>query len=79
MQISETLRKSIKHGLELLGVLIVTFVIDYYLGTIAPQLPQTPTFAIIAALLGSLLKWLRANPKIPIKDYVNEPIGRTRS
>lgn len=69
---SDTLKKSIKHGLEALGVLIATFVIDYFISQIAPELPQTPVLGTVLLILSGVLKWLRESPAVPIKDYVNE-------
>lgn len=75
---SDALKSSIKHGLEGLGVLILIYVIDYFLGQIAPQLPQSSVLVVLVPVLGGFLKWLRANPNIKIPDYVNEPVGRGR-
>lgn len=75
---SETLKKTLKHGLEALGVCILVWVIDFFLRDVAPQLPQTLVLTVLVPLLSALSKNLRENPKVPIKDWVNEPIGRSK-
>ena len=75
---NSSLKSTILHGLEVLGALILAFVIDFFLQQIAPQLPQTQTLVIATTLLTALAKWIRSNPNIPVPDYVNEPVGRAR-
>ena len=77
---TEPLKKTIMHGLELLGVVAGGFILEFLLNEIVPQLPQTSTVMIIATLLGAVLKYMRANPNIRLPDYVNgdgeAPLGR---
>ena len=70
---SDTLKKTVYHGLETLGVLVATFVLSFVVEEVIPQFPDVPAFAIIGTLCSALVKYLRANPNINFPDYVNNP------
>ena len=68
-----TLKKTAMHGLEVAAAAIAAFAISFYLQEVAPTLPQEGVWGVATVLLGSVLKWLRANPNITkFKDYVND-------
>lgn len=75
---TDSLKSTLKHGLEMLGVCILVWGIDFFLKDVVPQLPQTLVLTILAPILASVAKNLRSNPKIPIPDWVNQPVGRAR-
>jgi hypothetical protein len=64
------IKQTIIHGLEVLGVCILVWAIDFFVIQVAPQLPQTAVLGILIPTLASVAKWLRANPNIPVNDYV---------
>lgn len=64
------IKQTMMHGLEVLGVCIIVWILDFFIQQVAPQLPQTAVLTVLIPILAAVAKNLRANPKIPINDYV---------
>lgn len=66
MNLSKSVRSTLMHAAELLFVSIIVMVFLYLVG-FNPDLVQAGGTLLIAACA----KYLRVEPSIPVKDYVN--------
>ena len=64
------LKQTLLHGLETLGVCVLVWVLDFFVKQVAPQLPQTGVLVTLVPIIAALAKYVRANPNIPVNDYV---------
>lgn len=66
------LKQSIIQGLEVVGAVALATALQYLSNNVLPMVSeQYPYVAMVATpVIVAILKWLRANPNIPVNDYV---------